>query len=101
MNTHADKAKKDLSASPDFQTWSKIIADAFPDKPEERAHIKAILELNTAIVGQSSSFDSWIMGAALLKADLTTSVLPTLRKIFSKEKILLHCVVAESFLVLR
>ncbi|KAL7996810.1 hypothetical protein Plhal703r1_c37g0133851 [Plasmopara halstedii] len=47
--------------------------------------------MDKAIVGDSYKFDSWIETAAILKADLTTSVLPTLQKIFSKEKILLLC----------
>ncbi|KAL7683837.1 hypothetical protein Plhal304r1_c039g0116941 [Plasmopara halstedii] len=58
-----------------------------------------ILELDSAIVGQSSSFDSWIMGAAPLKADLTTSVLPTLR---TKGKKRFFCIVLlPNLLVLR
>ncbi|KAL7683824.1 hypothetical protein Plhal304r1_c039g0116811 [Plasmopara halstedii] len=53
------------------------------------------LRLEKAIVGKSSRFDDWVTDAASLKANVATSVLPTLQKIFSKEKILLHCAVAK------
>ncbi|KAL7680768.1 hypothetical protein Plhal304r1_c062g0148901 [Plasmopara halstedii] len=52
--------------------------------------------LKKAIIGQSSNFSWWVMDAAKLKADVGTSVLPTLRKNLTDEQILLHCSAAEN-----
>ncbi|CEG45644.1 uncharacterized protein PHALS_01927 [Plasmopara halstedii] len=49
------------------------------------------LMLEKAIVARSSEFDRWVANAVSLNADVATSVLPTLQKFLSNEKIVFYC----------